>query len=400
MTKVSLEIPAGEFAARGAMLSAESERLGAAATLIFDAHWVFYYSRFSFYPTERPVVLILHGGKRHLFVPRLELEHAQAKSIADAVHTYEEYPRHKHPMLLLGELLARLGLAGKPLAADNDGYPWIYGYMGPTLSKVTGSEVIHVAPFINRQMSVKSMGEIALMRECLKWSHYGHTLLQRYTRPGVSEAEVSMRSGMEATLAMRDALGNLFSPQAMGFFNDGVLVLYRGQIGKGSSLPHAMTGTKKFAPGQVLVTGASTPMWGYLSELERTMFLGEPSKDQVQFFNLMLEVQTLAIETIRPGITCAEIDTAVNGFFAKNGLEPYWRHHSGHSLGLRNHEGPFLDVGDETVLEEGMVFAVEPGLYHPGLGGFRHADTVLVTHDGAELMCHYPRDLDSLVISV
>ena len=77
---------------------------------------------------------------------------------------------------------------------------------------------------------------------------------------------------------------------------------------------------------------------------------------------------------------------------------PYWKHHSGHTIGLRYHEGPFLDHGDHTEIKAGMVFTVEPGLYIPEMGGFRHSDTVLVTDDGAEMLTYYPRALESLTI--
>ena len=77
---------------------------------------------------------------------------------------------------------------------------------------------------------------------------------------------------------------------------------------------------------------------------------------------------------------------------------PYWKHHSGHAIGIRYHEGPFLDSGDQTELRPGMVFTVEPGLYVPELGGFRHSDTVVVTDDGIDVMTYYPRDLESLTL--
>jgi Xaa-Pro aminopeptidase len=76
----------------------------------------------------------------------------------------------------------------------------------------------------------------------------------------------------------------------------------------------------------------------------------------------------------------------------------YWKHHTGHGIGLRYHEGPFLDIGDATVLQPGMVLTVEPGLYAPNLGGFRHSDTVLITEDGLEILTYYPRDLESLTL--
>ncbi|MGD0714985.1 MAG: M24 family metallopeptidase [Gaiellaceae bacterium] len=84
----------------------------------------------------------------------------------------------------------------------------------------------------------------------------------------------------------------------------------------------------------------------------------------------------------------------------EHGLWENWRHHVGHAIGLRYHEGPFLDRGDETEIRPGMVFTVEPGLYAPGVGGFRHSDTIAVTDDGVEWLTYYPRDLESLTLPV
>lgn len=85
-------------------------------------------------------------------------------------------------------------------------------------------------------------------------------------------------------------------------------------------------------------------------------------------------------------------------YFEEHDLLPHWRQHVGHAIGLRNHEAPFLDVGDKTVVEPGMVFTIEPGLYSSELGGCRHSDTVAVTEEGIELLTEYPRDLESLTV--
>jgi Xaa-Pro dipeptidase len=92
------------------------------------------------------------------------------------------------------------------------------------------------------------------------------------------------------------------------------------------------------------------------------------------------------------------VDGAVMRYFEDNDLLPYWRQHTGHAIGLRNHEAPFLDLGDHTPIEPGMVFTVEPGLYDDELGGFRHSDTAVVTEDGIELLTSYPSDLESLTL--
>ena len=128
------------------------------------------------------------------------------------------------------------------------------------------------------------------------------------------------------------------------------------------------------------------------------MVVGEASEEVRSTFDHMLALQETAFEAMRPGARCADVDRAVRAYFEKHDLMPNWKHHSGHAIGLRYHEAPFLDSGDPTVLQPGMVFTVEPGLYVPNLGGFRHSDTVLITDGGIEIMTYYPRDLASLTI--
>jgi Xaa-Pro aminopeptidase len=128
------------------------------------------------------------------------------------------------------------------------------------------------------------------------------------------------------------------------------------------------------------------------------MVVGQPSAEQQRFFSLMLGVQETAFEAIRPGRPCAEVDRAVRAYFERHDLMSYWRHHVGHALGIGIHEAPFFDIGDPTEIRPGMVFSVEPGIYVPGLGGFRHSDTILITEDGSEILTSYPRDLISLTI--
>jgi Xaa-Pro dipeptidase len=150
----------------------------------------------------------------------------------------------------------------------------------------------------------------------------------------------------------------------------------------------------------VLVTGAGAPVWGYHSELERTMIIGPASKEQKQLFDHMVNLQDTAFEAMKPGSPCSVVDQAVRAYYEKHKLYDYWKHHVGHAIGLRYHESPFLDLGDDTIMRPGMVFTAEPGLYHPGLGGFRHSDTVVITDNGIEILTYYPRDLESLTIPV
>jgi Xaa-Pro aminopeptidase len=298
-------------------------------------------------------------------------------------------------MEILGTTLRDMGLTAH-IGVDTDGYPWIFGYRGPALSEITGTKTARVAGFVEDLMAIKSVRELALIRESARWGNLAHRLLQRYTRPGATETEVSMRASNEATLAMLDTLGHLY--QAQSAFEDGAGAGYRGQIGRNAAIPHALANNITFKEGDVLVTGASAPLWGYNSELERTMIIGEPTQQQREMFEHMKALQEVAFSWLRPGNRTCDVDRAVRSYYEEHDLMPYWKHHSGHAIGLRYHEGPFLDLGDETELKPGMVFTVEPGLYSPELGGFRHSDTVAITEDGMEMITYYPRDLESLII--
>jgi Xaa-Pro aminopeptidase len=392
----SIAVSPDEHAARCEALLAEARGAGLAGVVLFDPYYVLYYAGFAFVPTERPVALVLGAdGTRTLVVPRLEVEHAQSRSTLDRVEHYLEYPGDPRAEDVLARTLAEAGVTGA-IGADQDGYPWILGYRGPTLSELSGATVVRVVKQIERQMAVKSPAEIALIRESIRWSNLAHRLLQRYTRVGATETEVSQRASNEATFAMLDAIGEIY--RAQSFLETGAAAGYRGQIGRNAAIPHALAGNLVFQEGDVLVTGASAPVWGYLSELERTMFLGEPTPEQERMFAHVVALQDLAFGTIRPGSPCSDVDRAVRAYIDEHELWPYWRHHTGHAIGLRYHEGPFLDSGDHTEIRPGMVFTVEPGLYAPDLGGFRHSDTVLVTDDGIEILTYYPRDLPSLII--
>ena len=398
LSTTQLKISDAEYAARNQRLLEFIDELGVTGLVLFDADYIKYYTGFAFIPTERPMAFaVSSSGERALFVPRLELEHAQSMSVIDRVAHYPEYPDLNHPQYVLLDLIKDMGIDGV-IGADSDGYPWIFGYRGEPLSQLTGSQVINCRAPIEDQMMVKSPAEITLLKESCKWGNLAHMLLQKYTEVGIGEVEVSQRASDEATLMMLETIGPIWRGNSAWF--TGAMAGYRGQIGRNAAIPHALTSNIKFQAGDVLVTGASAAVWGYVSELERTMILGQPSDEQKRFFEHMLNLQTIAMEALEPGKPCSAVDREVRAYFDAHDLMPHWKHHSGHTIGLRYHEGPFLDIGDDTEIKAGMVFTVEPGLYVPELGGFRHSDTVLVTDDGAEMLTYYPRDLASLTIPV
>ncbi len=395
-----IKISAEEHLSRCHKLRAFLQSSGLNGVVLFERHSILYYTGFSFIPTERPIAFAMNArGERMMFVPRLEVEHARSLGLFDEIAHYVEYPHTPHPMQALAASLRDMGITGF-IGADHDGYPWIFGYRGQRLSELMSSEVQiePVVSFIEDAMMIKSPAEIALIRESCTWGHMAHVLLQRYTRVGVTETEVSQRATTEATSAMYDAIGPLY--RAQNEYYNGAVAGYRGQIGRNAAIPHALANNITFQVGDVLVTGAASAVWGYNSELERTMIIGKASDEQRRMFDHMMALQELAINALKPGIACSQIDRLARAYYEEHDLMSFWRHHVGHAIGLRYHEAPFLDIGDDTIIQPGMVFTVEPGLYSPQLGGFRHSDTVLITETGCEVLTYYPRDLESLTLPV
>ena len=387
-------ISAAEFEERRARLLVHAP----GGWVLFDEKYVQYFTGFGFLPTERPVAVASNAsGELVAFVPEFEVARVRAETEFEHIESYPEYPGEEHPMKILARVLAELDV-GAELGADQDGYPGILGYEGPALSEETGSRVTPLGRQIERMMRLKSPAEIELIRESGRWCSVAHRLLQRYSIPGATEAEASLRASQEATLGMLKTLGDSFGAQQAS--SDGASAGFRGQIGARSAWAHAVAHNIELAAGDVLVTETSAPIWGYNAELERAMVIGPASDGVRRLFEHTVAAQEVAFRALRPGVTCGAVDTAVLGYFEDNDLLDHWRQHVGHAIGLRNHEAPFLDVGDPTVVESGMVFTIEPGLYTEGVGGCRHSDTVAVTEDGIELLTDYPRDLESLTIPI
>ena len=389
-------IPEAELEERRARLLDHVRRERLEGYVLFDAHYIQYFTGFWFLATERPVAFAQNAaGEMAVFVPEFEIERVRAETAFERVESYPEYPGVEHPMHVLAGVLTELGF-NDPIGADHDGYPGILGYQGPSLGTVTATAVFPLAAVIERMMVRKSPREIALIRESGRWCAHAHRLLQEYTRPGVTEAQASLRAGHEATLAMLEELADGYGGQLASA--DGVSAGYRGQIGLRSSWAHAIAHNIEFQPGDVLVSETSAPVWGYHAELERALIIGPPTDEVRRLFEHTVAAQRVALGALRPGVTCADVDGAVMRYFEDNDLLPHWRQHTGHAIGLRNHEAPFLDRGDHTRVEPGMVFTLEPGVYSASIGGFRHSDTVAVTEDGIDVLTDYPSDIDSLTL--
>ncbi|MHA1975687.1 MAG: M24 family metallopeptidase [Candidatus Hodarchaeales archaeon] len=393
-----IKIPQHRFEQRQKKFLQIIRSKGLSHFIVLSPKSIYYLTGFSMIPTERPFILIFRNEEINFFVPELEKIHVleEAHGVKE-VGTYFDYPDEIHPLRHFAIFVKEeLKIKGK-IGAEGQGASGLWGYQGPSFQEVLKFPVPVHSELITDMRILKDPDELACIRESARWGAVAHELLQQYTYEGANEIDVSFQASHDASKQMRTELGPEYMPIGYGARPCGAG--YRGQIGTYSAIPHAMTRNCVFRKGDTLVTGASANIAGYLSELERTMFVGEPTEKQKGYFSIMLKAQQVAFNTMKPGIPVSEVDQSCRKIFKETGVMNLVQHHTGHAIGLEAHERPFLDIGmNQVIMKPGMVFTVEPGIYNRSIGGFRHSDTVIITADGNERITEYPRDIESLCI--
>ena len=364
--------------------------------IFFSPLSIYYLTGYHFITTERPVAFVLPAqDEPWFFVPRLEQEHLIEKIPWIGREIYFEYPDEVHPANLFVKNLKEHKIFDHKVGMESPTFSAYWGYRGPLIADLIAKDAtfeLHSA-LIPDMRKIKDEEELRLIKISAKYGDIAHHLLQEYTAEGKNEVDVSLQACTEASQQMmRDLEG--FVPRGLLPAHAG----YRGQIGEWSAIPHSVIEKTIFKKGDVLVTGASANVSGYHSELERTMVIGQPSEKQKRYFDVMKKAQDAALEAFKPGISCSEVDMASVKVFKEEGMKHLTQHHTGHAIGMEGHEAPFLDIGVDEIIEPGMVFTCEPGIYEYKFGGFRHSDTVIITEEGSELITPYPRDLESLII--
>lgn len=388
------QLPAAEYDRRIEAVRDRLSETDAGAALWFGATSIEYVSGFHHVQTERPVALGLTQDACAITVPRLEVERVEPNPRIESVHHYFDYPGGE-PIATVAAMLDELEV--EHVMADMDGAPGVMGYEGPALSEHVEVET---QSWIDRMRWEKTPAERDLIRESARWANLGHRYLAEYTTVGAHPATVSQRASTDASRAMLDTLGEHYVERVRG--SGPVSAGYIS--GAETALPHGHTPNERLRGGDVIITGATANVDGYFAELERTMFVGQPTDEDEHYYNLMMKAQELAINALGPGVPLAEVAADVWAYFEEQGVADLARHHVGHNIGMDGHEPPYIDRGwddhangEDAVMHPGHVYTIEPGLY-TDRAGYRHSDTVLVTEEGTELLTYYPRDLDANIV--
>ena len=163
--------------------------------------------------------------------------------------------------------------------------------------------------------------------------------------------------------------------------------------GPNSASPHHEPGGRTIFPHDAVVLDFGGELAGYYSDTTRTVVVGEPPAGFSDVFALVLAAQEAAVQAVRPGVMAQEIDRVARRIIDDAGFGERFFHRTGHGIGLEVHEPPYIIEGNETVLEQGMTFSVEPGIYLEGAFGVRIEDIVVVTADGVERLNRSSREL-------
>jgi len=238
-------------------------------------------------------------------------------------------------------------------------------------------ELIPLEEEIKGLRVLKDAQELSLMKAAIDISTKALRHILDLMREGAVESEVAFE--MECFMKKKGA-------DAVAF--DTIIA-----SGKRSALPHGKASTKRIEKGDLLLVDFGSRFQGYHSDETCTAVLGQPSPEQKRVHQVVKDAHDKAIEGVRPGIPINEVDAIARNYIRGCGYGDYFGHGLGHGVGLAVHEEPGVNGENKGVVEEGMVFTIEPGIYIPDWGGVRLEDMVLVTAGGAEILTYLPKEL-------
>ncbi len=249
--------------------------------------------------------------------------------------------------------------------------------------KVTTAELVPTTELAERLREVKDKWEIEQIRTAVQCAERGISVVRSSLRPNQTESEI--RYLLEASMRDFGAAGPGFEPIVA--------------VGPTAAQPHAHAGDRPVSESPVLLIdwGAQTKT-GYCSDLTRIFFTGKPTKQMELVYKTVRAAQQAAIEAIRPGAKCIDVDRIARSMIEKAGFGGFFGHGLGHGFGLEIHESVRMSPISKQQFEPGMVVTCEPGIYLPGKFGVRIEDDILVTGSGNEILSSVPREFEEVLV--
>ncbi|MCR4402646.1 MAG: Xaa-Pro peptidase family protein [Firmicutes bacterium] len=353
---------------------------------------IWYLTGFFHFPTERPIGVFIATDEEvpRFFIPKLEED--QVLEVWDRdIETYFEYPGVEDPLSWMCGRLGELGYGRGRLGYESSISVGARDVLSAVLPEARWTEA---GDIIAGMRLVKDEEEIELIRKAAMYSDFmveeGVRVVKE--RGFISEIEILEEVVRRTVDKMLDELDPIVyvSGIAAGLVCSG----------ERSAFPHGLPSKRRIRRGENLILSFGCVVGGYNAESERTVFVGSPSDEQRKTYEAVREAQEVGTMALRSGRPCRDANRVCLDVLRKAGLWDYVKHRQGHGIGISNHEPPWIEDGDGTILKPGMVVSSEPGIYVPGKGGYRVSDTVLITEAGPERLTSYPRDMEKLIIDL
>lgn len=349
---------------------------GIACVALMPGANLLYFTGLPAHISERPTVAFVPcDGQPAILLPELEAPAARGHLPGNVrLFTYRDEDGHEHAFHQVAE---ELELDGETIGVE---------YLGMRLLEARrieqaapGCRLLAVEPWLPPLRMRKDNAEIGHMREAVAIAERAMLSLldAGAIRAGRSELEVA--ADLRVALLREGAQGDAFPPIVVA--------------GPNSASPHASPSDRPMKSGELVVIDWGAVHKGYRSDITRTFVLGTPTAEMERIHDAVLAANQAGRLVIRPNMPAQEVDRAARRAITRSGYGQYFIHRTGHGLGLETHEPPYIVEGNQELLESGMTFTVEPGIYIPDFGGVRIEDDVVVTADGSETLTSLPRDL-------
>jgi len=284
-----------------------------------------------------------------------------------------EIVQHTKPLIEeVGVQLEKMGVKNVGFEKDDMSYALYESY-----KKAVNAELIPVSGLVEKIRLIKTPQEIKIIKAAADIADAAFEHIISFIAPGKTELEVS--NELEFFMRKQGASSSSFD----------IIVA----SGLRSALPHGVASDKVIAKGDFVTLDFGALYNGYISDITRTVAVGEPSEKLKEIYQIVLDAQLLSLEKVKPGMTGIEADAVARDYIKSKGYGEAFGHSLGHGIGLEVHEGPGLSFRSETVLEENMVVTIEPGIYVPGVGGVRIEDDIVMTATGNEKLTHSTKEL-------
>jgi Xaa-Pro aminopeptidase len=265
----------------------------------------------------------------------------------------------------------RIGLEAAHVSwADQQGYAQLF----------SGSELVPTVGLVEERRVVKDDGELARLQRAADIA--GEALAHVFGLLDQEPTEAEFALALDSEMRRLGASGPSFETIVAG--------------GPNAGLPHHRPDGRRIREGDLLVLDFGATVDGYHSDMTRTAMLGDPSADQAELLALVTEAQARGVAAVRDGVAASDVDAVCRSFIAAAGWGERFTHGTGHGVGLRIHEAPWVNATSTDTLVTGAVVTVEPGVYRGPLGGVRVEDSLVVLADGSRSLTTTPKDLSCL----